>query len=186
MIAAGAQGLAVIHDKDSIPLIIEACKRVPVEVARSLAGSLKYFDDDPRALAAADMYLPKPPDPIEALKKDEESIGYEVEQVVMTHRVEAMPLLKEKFSRTQNVDDKMHIASALVRLGDMEFQQSVAIDPTNAEAWEELADSYAHLGADLGFNPGEVGPKARAALAKTLELDPDLASAHATSGWLRL
>jgi HEAT repeat protein len=119
IVSAGAQGLAVIHDKDSIPLIIEACKRVPVEVARSLASSLKYFDDDPRALAAADMYLPKPPDPVEALKKDDgESISYFVEQIVQTHAVQAIPILKDKFVSTQDVNDKVQIASALVRLGD--------------------------------------------------------------------
>jgi hypothetical protein len=100
-------------------LIIEACKRVPGESARVIASSLRSFDDDPRARAAADMYLPKPPDPVEALKKDDgESIDYFVEQVAQTHAVQAIPILKDKFASTENADDKMHIASALVRLGD--------------------------------------------------------------------
>jgi TolB-like protein/DNA-binding winged helix-turn-helix (wHTH) protein/Flp pilus assembly protein TadD len=87
-------------------------------------------------------------------------------------------LLKGRFLRNKRMANSLRALPY--------FQQSVAIDPTDAEAWEELADSYAHLGADLGFDPAVMGPQARAALAKALELDPDLASAHATSGWLKL
>lgn len=50
-----------------------------------------------------------------------------------------------------------------------------------------LADSYASLGSDIGAaDPAAMLPKAHAAIAKALELDPDLSEAHVTSGWLKL
>jgi HEAT repeat protein len=52
-----AEGLGEMKDIDSVPLIIEACKLAPADVAISLAKTLAYFDD-PRARAAFDMYLP--------------------------------------------------------------------------------------------------------------------------------
>jgi HEAT repeat protein len=55
---ASAKGLAQLQDKDSIPLIIEACQRAPGDGASLIADSLVYFDD-PSAQAAADSFLPK-------------------------------------------------------------------------------------------------------------------------------
>ena len=56
--AMAAQGLAEIQDKDSIPLIIEACQKAPAEAASAIADSLVYFDD-PRAQGAVDTYIAK-------------------------------------------------------------------------------------------------------------------------------
>jgi TolB-like protein/DNA-binding winged helix-turn-helix (wHTH) protein len=67
-------------------------------------------------------------------------------------------LLKGRFLRNRRMANTMKALPY--------FQQSVAIDPTSAEAWEEVADSYAHLGADLGFDPGVMGPKARTRLRR--------------------
>ena len=53
-----AQALAEMQDKESIPTIIEACKRAPAEVAELIADSLVYFDD-PSAQNAVDRYVPK-------------------------------------------------------------------------------------------------------------------------------
>jgi len=53
-----AKGLALIQDKDSIPLIIEACRKAPPDEAMAIADSLIYFDDA-QAQTAADRYLPK-------------------------------------------------------------------------------------------------------------------------------
>ena len=53
-----ARLLAEIQDKDSIPLIIEACKRAPAAAAAVIAESLVYFDDT-EAQRAVDMYVPK-------------------------------------------------------------------------------------------------------------------------------
>jgi HEAT repeat protein len=55
---AGALGLAEIGQKDSIPFIINACKKAPAEVAATIAESLVYFDD-PEAQSAVDQYIPK-------------------------------------------------------------------------------------------------------------------------------
>jgi len=56
--AVAARGLAQAQDKDSIPLIIEACQRSPEEGVPIIAKSLLYFED-PRAEAAFDRYEPK-------------------------------------------------------------------------------------------------------------------------------
>jgi HEAT repeat protein len=53
-----AWGLVQIQDKDSIPLIIAACKRTPTGYASEIAKSLIWFDD-PRAQTAVDTYMPK-------------------------------------------------------------------------------------------------------------------------------
>jgi HEAT repeat protein len=53
-----ASGLAEMQDKDSIPLIIEACRRAPVEASAVIAESLVYFDDA-EAQRAVDTYVPK-------------------------------------------------------------------------------------------------------------------------------
>jgi hypothetical protein len=53
-----AMGLAEIGDKESIPLIIEACKRAPAEPAAAIAESLVYFDDI-TAQSAVDQFVPK-------------------------------------------------------------------------------------------------------------------------------
>jgi hypothetical protein len=55
---AAANGLADIQDKDSIPLIIEACKKAPAAAAGLIAEPLIYFDDA-EAQSAVDTYVPK-------------------------------------------------------------------------------------------------------------------------------
>ncbi|HJQ22818.1 MAG TPA: FlgO family outer membrane protein [Blastocatellia bacterium] len=58
------------------------------------------------------------------------------------------------------------------------FQQAIDLDPAFALAYSGLADAYAQL---PGYGPTasmEVYPKARAAAARALELDGDLAEAH--------
>jgi TolB-like protein/DNA-binding winged helix-turn-helix (wHTH) protein len=60
------------------------------------------------------------------------------------------------------------------------FNQAVDIDPTYAPAYSGLADSYALLG-DWEYGvlaPREAYPKAKAAAAKALELNSELAEAH--------
>ena len=58
MEAFSAMGLAELKDKDSIPLIVEACKRAPADAAYAIAMSLLEFHD-PLAQAAAEPFLPK-------------------------------------------------------------------------------------------------------------------------------
>jgi serine/threonine-protein kinase len=60
------------------------------------------------------------------------------------------------------------------------FEQAIARDPGYALAYAGLADSYLLL-AFYGWRPPqEILPKARAAAIRALEIDEDLAEAHAT------
>ncbi|MBZ5543781.1 MAG: protein kinase [Acidobacteriia bacterium] len=60
------------------------------------------------------------------------------------------------------------------------FEDAIAKDPNYATAYAGLADSYQVLGTN-GFLPaGDTYPKARAAALKALEIDGDLADAHAS------
>ena len=120
---AGADGLTRAHDKDSIPLIVEACKRVPAEEVRLIAHTLREFQRDPEARAAAqaaeEQCLP-PPDPIEALKRNNEDSMFYVGKAAATHPAETIAILKENFVNTQDERHKAEIASALIELGDKE------------------------------------------------------------------
>jgi HEAT repeat protein len=53
------RGLAKLHDEDSIPLIVEVCGKMTGERASYIARALLFFDD-PRAEAAAEMFIDKP------------------------------------------------------------------------------------------------------------------------------
>jgi len=53
-----AQGLAYIQDKNSISLIIDACRKAPADAAITIALPLIYFDDE-AARRAVDRYVPK-------------------------------------------------------------------------------------------------------------------------------
>ena len=62
------------------------------------------------------------------------------------------------------------------------FSRSIETDPTYAEAYSGLADSYASAG-DWKYgvlSPQDAFPKARAAAAKALALDDSLSEAHAS------
>jgi hypothetical protein len=59
IVMAASKGLAQIQDKDSIQLIIAACRRAPESYASEIAISLVYFDD-PEAQSNVDRYVPKP------------------------------------------------------------------------------------------------------------------------------
>jgi tetratricopeptide (TPR) repeat protein len=60
------------------------------------------------------------------------------------------------------------------------FQDALGFDPGYAQAHAGLADTYAILGstAIAALPPSDAGPKAIAAAARALELDPSLAEAH--------
>jgi tetratricopeptide (TPR) repeat protein len=60
------------------------------------------------------------------------------------------------------------------------FRASIDADPTYAPAYAAMADSYGQLGYGSYVAPEESFPLARAAARKALELDPDLAEAHAS------
>jgi serine/threonine protein kinase len=64
------------------------------------------------------------------------------------------------------------------------FREAIAKDPAYAPAYAGLADSYI-IQASYGWvSPAEAAPLAKAAARKALELDPELAQAHASLGAL--
>jgi serine/threonine-protein kinase len=60
------------------------------------------------------------------------------------------------------------------------FEQALDMDSTYALAYSGLADSYTTLGNFNVLAPEETYPKAKAAASKALEIDSDLAEAHAS------
>lgn len=63
------------------------------------------------------------------------------------------------------------------------FQQAIAKDPRYAPAYPALANAYLMLSAKEG--PAKLLPEAKAAVTKALEIDHDLAEAHASLGHLK-
>jgi serine/threonine protein kinase/tetratricopeptide (TPR) repeat protein len=64
------------------------------------------------------------------------------------------------------------------------FEQALRVDPNYARAWLGLSLSHTAQ-ADRGYVQGEEGYiKARKEAQKALELDPNLAEAHAQMGWI--
>jgi tetratricopeptide (TPR) repeat protein len=62
------------------------------------------------------------------------------------------------------------------------FREAIRMDPNSAEAYEGVADSYAALGLYAAIPPEEAFPAARDAADKALQMNEDLADAHATLG----
>ncbi|MGB6484701.1 MAG: winged helix-turn-helix domain-containing protein [Candidatus Acidiferrales bacterium] len=60
------------------------------------------------------------------------------------------------------------------------FQQAIATDPNYARAYSGLADSYALLSSYNLGSPNELIPKARAAALRALQINNNLAEAHAS------
>jgi TolB-like protein/DNA-binding winged helix-turn-helix (wHTH) protein/Tfp pilus assembly protein PilF len=65
------------------------------------------------------------------------------------------------------------------------FEEAIHIDPQYAPAYSGLADYYSVLPLYTNSNPNDVFPKAKAAVAKALELDDSLAEAHASLAYIR-
>jgi len=64
------------------------------------------------------------------------------------------------------------------------FHQAIALDPTFAEAYVGVADSYGTLGLYAVLPPKEAFPAAKDAAKRALEMDDGLAEAHATLGFI--
>jgi len=64
------------------------------------------------------------------------------------------------------------------------FRQAITLDPTFAEAYVGVADSYATLGLYAVLPPKEAFPAAKEAAKRALEMDDGLAEAHATLGFI--
>jgi tetratricopeptide (TPR) repeat protein len=64
------------------------------------------------------------------------------------------------------------------------FRQAIAIDPTFAEAYVGMADSYATLGLYAMLPPKDAFPAAKQAAKRALEINDGLAEAHASMGFI--
>jgi len=65
------------------------------------------------------------------------------------------------------------------------FKQAIAIDASYALAYSGMADAYFRL-SNIHMPPREVLPKAKEAALKAVEIDDDLAEAHASLGLVRV
>jgi serine/threonine-protein kinase len=72
-----------------------------------------------------------------------------------------------------------------MRSSIVHYQDAIAIDPLYARAWAGVGDSWAALGQTKAVAPQDAFPQAKAATLRALELDPELAEAHASLGFLR-
>jgi serine/threonine protein kinase/tetratricopeptide (TPR) repeat protein len=95
-----------------------------------------------------------------------------------------LPAAYDAYIRGRHAWDKRSAADLreAIRL----FQQSIDADPTYAPAYAGLADCYAQLGYGSYIAPEDSFPRARAAAMRALELDPTLAEAHASLGFVRM
>ena len=66
------------------------------------------------------------------------------------------------------------------------FERAIAIDPSYALAYANMAIAYTEIAEIGAVPPSEAYPRARAAAATALELDPTLAEAHSTAAYLKM
>ncbi|MCZ6774767.1 MAG: tetratricopeptide repeat protein, partial [Proteobacteria bacterium] len=66
-----------------------------------------------------------------------------------------------------------------------QFEQALALDPNYTLAYLGLADTY-NLMSVYTHDPREVMPKAVTAIYRVFQLNPNLAEAHASRGWLNM
>jgi TolB-like protein/lipoprotein NlpI len=64
------------------------------------------------------------------------------------------------------------------------FLRSIETDSNYAQAYAGLADCYGLFSVYLGVPPKETMPKAKSTAIKALEIDKNIAQAHATLGWV--
>lgn len=67
-----------------------------------------------------------------------------------------------------------------------QFEQALDADPTNAQAYAGLAETYALIGYWNYLAPSDSFPRAKAAAERALEIDPNSAVAHAALGYIHM
>ncbi|HSB64740.1 MAG TPA: tetratricopeptide repeat protein, partial [Thermoanaerobaculia bacterium] len=96
-----------------------------------------------------------------------------------TRNAEAYQLyLKGRFFWNKWTPEGMHSA---IRL----YESAIELDPSYALAWGGIADAFGVLGNIKAVPPAEAFPRAKSAALRALELDPNLAEAHASLGFVR-
>jgi adenylate cyclase len=88
------------------------------------------------------------------------------------------PNAYDDFLRGRNELTKQNVDA--MRKAAEYFQRAIDDDAQYARAYAGLADAYALLANYQGLLPSEAYPRARTAATRALELDPDLAEAHAS------
>jgi serine/threonine-protein kinase len=73
-----------------------------------------------------------------------------------------------------------------IRSAMKQYDEAIALDPTNALAWAGLADAWATLGEMKSTAPSEAFPRAKAAALHALELDRRQSEAQVSLGMVRL
>ncbi|MGH7583749.1 MAG: protein kinase domain-containing protein, partial [Gemmatimonadales bacterium] len=73
-----------------------------------------------------------------------------------------------------------------LRQGLAHFQEAIDLDPDYALAYTGLADTYNILGYYNNQRPHDAYPKGRAAAVRALEIDPTLAEAYASLGYVQI
>lgn len=66
------------------------------------------------------------------------------------------------------------------------FQQAIEKDPLYALAYIGIADCFAIMGMFSFISPHDANSKAKVAVKKAFEIDPDLAEIHASMGWIEM
>ncbi len=119
-------------------------------------------------------------------------------EIVKGLRLRLTPDDREKLTRRQTEDSEAYHAylrgrhqwNKRTREGFLKaiehFEDAIDRDPLYALAYAGLADAYNMLGYYNSLPPREAYPRAAAASTRALELDPDLAEAHASLGYTRL
>ena len=97
-----------------------------------------------------------------------------------TRNIEAQNLyLKGNFIRQKFFDNSLADALAL-------FQKAAQLDPSYAQAWAAQAFCFSEMGHGYQRYPNEVFPLAVKAAQRALQLNPRLALAHASLGYVAL
>ena len=101
-------------------------------------------------------------------------------EVTSTGRLEAYDVyLEGKYNWNRQTEDGFHKAILC-------FEKATQVDPSFGAAHAGLADAYTFLGFH-GLAPSlEIFPKARAAAERALEIDPTLADANISMGYVKL
>ncbi len=85
--------------------------------------------------------------------------------------------LKGRFHFARRTDEDIRQSIEL-------FQQAIKLDPNFALAYVGVSESYNVMPSYPYMSPNEANPLAKAAVAKALELDPDLPEAHTVAGMI--
>jgi tetratricopeptide (TPR) repeat protein len=88
--------------------------------------------------------------------------------------------LKGRYYWSQRTSESLQTAIA-------HYETAIRLDPSYAPAYAALADCYNQLGTQMvgAGSPREWRPKAAEAAVRALQIDPAIAEAHATLGYVR-